>query len=262
MQGKKSSDKILNQLLLPSSSHNRRLDRPGDLRVMQILSAFPSNKIQLLNGTIMIPIPPEDARALGLRVPGSENSSIGSSTPSSRSSAHSSTPSTRGKRLNNDVNKSSKDLKRQRNVDVNGTKRPPDSKQERKVQRTAASEKLSNFHAKLERGLRSISNRTKIRRKVDSETAKVIKLPCNLSPVPFSGTDGPSLGSSFRKNLSCQEEKSDKLGKESSSKSMRQLFSMADSWSNDSMISHSDSCACCHSREPCPLHRTDVHDGE
>nr|KAF7435986.1 hypothetical protein H0235_004177 [Vespula pensylvanica] len=55
-----------------------------------------------------------------------------------------------------------------------------------------------------------------------------------------------------RKPVAKELDKSDKLGQEASSKSMRQLFSVADSWSSDSVVSHSDSCTCCHKKEQCP----------
>lgn len=57
-----------------------------------------------------------------------------------------------------------------------------------------------------------------------------------------------------RKPMAKELDKSDKLGQETSSKSMRQLFSIADSWSSDSVVSHSDSCTCCHDNESCPVH--------
>lgn len=59
-----------------------------------------------------------------------------------------------------------------------------------------------------------------------------------------------------RKPAAKELDKSDKLGQEASSKSMRQLFSVADSWSSDSVVSHSDSCTCCHKKEQCPVHGT------
>ncbi|XP_076628132.1 uncharacterized protein LOC143345159 [Colletes latitarsis] len=219
---------------------NRKLDRPTDPKTMQLLSAFPNHNIQYVNGTVMIPVPPEDAKALGLRVPESRNSSVGSNSTTSRSSTR---PS--GSRT---VRKSSNDVKRSSKA----TRKPQDPKEERKTQRTVASEKLSNFHAKLERGLKSISCRTKTRRKDGSETSRTSDRSSKLSP-PLNGADR----SSRRNPSTCQEDKSDKIRAEPSSKSMRQLFSMADSWSSDSMISHSDNCACCHNREPCPLHGTD-----
>ncbi|XP_014608193.1 PREDICTED: uncharacterized protein LOC106788956 [Polistes canadensis] len=77
----------------------------------------------------------------------------------------------------------------------------------------------------------------------------------------------PSIVKTFNRNIKLDEsmtikkkrmakelDRSDKLGQESSSKSMRQLFSIADSWSSDSLVSHSDSCTCCHKKELCPIH--------
>ncbi|XP_015189832.1 PREDICTED: uncharacterized protein LOC107073651 [Polistes dominula] len=77
----------------------------------------------------------------------------------------------------------------------------------------------------------------------------------------------PSIVKTFNRNIKVDEsmgigkkrmpkelDRSDKLGQESSSKSMRQLFSIADSWSSDSLVSHSDSCTCCHKKELCPIH--------
>ncbi|XP_076232861.1 uncharacterized protein LOC143178213 [Calliopsis andreniformis] len=259
MQSNQSSDKTINQLLPPRPPPSRRLDRPGDLKAMQLLSAYPNNNIKLVNGMLMIPIPPEDAKALGLRVPTSDDYSLRSCSTTSRSSSYSS--KIVGKRLIAE-DKSNKDLKHHRNVDVKTTQKVTDLKQEQKSQRSSpTSEKLSSFHAKLERGLRSISNKTKARRKVDPETAKAFDLPSNFSPAAFSGTNNNSTAKGLKKSpLSCQEGKSGRHGKELHSKSMKQLFSMTGSWSNDSMISHSDSCACCHGREPCPFHDNDPLD--
>ncbi|KAK0097364.1 hypothetical protein PV326_002229 [Microctonus aethiopoides] len=39
---------------------------------------------------------------------------------------------------------------------------------------------------------------------------------------------------------------------EPASKTLRQLYSMADSWSSNSVVSQSDSCTCCHSKLHCP----------
>ncbi|XP_043258438.1 uncharacterized protein LOC122400828 [Colletes gigas] len=192
---------------------------------------------------------PEDAKALGLRIPESRNSSVGSNSTTSRNSARPS-GSRAVRKLSNDVKRSSKELKQPRNTDTKATKKPQDPKEERKTQRTVASERLSNFHAKLERGLKSISYRTKTRRKDGSETSKASDRSSKLSP-PLDRVDRSSGSPS-----SCQD-KSDKIRADPSSKSMRQLFSMADSWSSDSMISHSDNCACCYNREPCPFHGTD-----
>lgn len=248
MQASQNFDKTVDRLLPPKPHRNQRLYRPGDLKIMQLLSVYPDNKIEVLNGMIMIPIPAEDAKTLGLRVPDSENFSAKSNSSSSKSSAHLSNTKYVGKRSNDDT-RSKKDVKRHRNVDVSvkATKKQPDLKQERKAQRTPTLERLSNLHAKLERGLKNISNRTKTRSKVGPDSAKESS---NLNSTTIRGY-GRSSGRSLKKNSASQE---DKLRKESSSKCTKQLFSMADSWSSDSIISHSDNCACCHSREPCPFH--------
>lgn len=244
MQAGQNFDKTVDRLLPPKSHRNKRLYRPGDLKIMQLLSAYPDNKIEVLNGMIMIPIPAEDAKTLGLRVPDSESFSAKSNSSSSKSSAHLSNTKYVGKRSNDDTKK---DVKRHRNVDVNvkATKKQPDLKQERKAQRTPTLERLSNLHAKLERGLKNISNRTKTRSKVGPDSTKESNNSTTIRGY------GRSSGRSLKKSSTSQE---DKLRKESSSKCTKQLFSMADSWSSDSIISHSDNCACCHSREPCPFH--------
>ncbi|XP_043804072.1 uncharacterized protein LOC122720973 [Apis laboriosa] len=218
MQASQNFDKTVDRLLPPKPHRNQRLYRP------------------------------EDAKTLGLRVPDSESFSAKSNSSSSKSSAHLSNTKYVGKRSNDDT-RSKKDVKRHRNVDVNvkATKKQPDLKQERKAQRTPTLERLSNLHAKLERGLKNISNRTKTRSKVGPESAKESS---NLNSTTIRGY-GRSSGRSLKKNSTSQE---DKLRKESSSKCTKQLFSMADSWSSDSIVSHSDNCACCHSREPCPFH--------
>ncbi|XP_054006459.1 uncharacterized protein LOC128891184 [Hylaeus anthracinus] len=256
MHVNQTPNKAPDQLAPQRLPRSRRLDRPVDPKAVQLLAAFPNHNIQLVNGTVMIPIPQEDARALGLRVPGiqeSRNSSLGSSSTSSRNSGCPSSSKALGKR-SNDGRKSSKDLKHRRNVDTNATKKLQDLKEERRNQRTV--EKLSNFHAKLERGLKNISYKTKTRRKVGSETTKTCD-QSRLNPTALSGAARSLAGGKSRNSPLCQEDKFHKLEKQPSSRSMRQLFSMADSWSSDSVTSGSDNCACCHSQEPCPLHGFD-----
>ncbi|XP_029033120.1 uncharacterized protein LOC114871425 [Osmia bicornis bicornis] len=252
MQANQSSDKTVDRLIPPASHRPRRLDRPGDLKIKQLLSTFPDNEIQLLNGTLMIPVSAEDARSLGLRIPDLDSFSVDSNSTSSKASALSSVKS--AKRSNEEDNKSRKDVKRQRNADGKGVKRRQDGKQERKAQRTATIERLSNFHAKLGRGLRSISNRTRPRQKLRSEIVKE-----NDDKSNADGSARSSIGGRFKRKLNNRDKKSDGLKKDSMT--MKQLFSMAESWSSDSMVSDSDNCACCHTKEPCPLHRNEFFDG-
>ncbi|OAD53338.1 Protein sickie [Eufriesea mexicana] len=239
----RSFDKTNNRLLPPKSSRNQRLDRPGDLKNIQLLSAYPDSKIKIINGLIMIPIPPEDARALGLRAPDTDNSSVKSNSALSKSSANVANSKTLRKKTD-DEDKSKKEVKRNRNVDTKTPKKVLDLKQERKAQRAATLEKLSNLHAKLERGLKNISNKTKTRPKGRSDSVKDSNnTTSNPSPIPnpnatgFRGTGRSTISSKFRKNSSSQEDKQEKLRKESSSKSTKQLFSTTESWSSDSVDS-------------------------
>ncbi|XP_047344118.1 uncharacterized protein LOC124946837 [Vespa velutina] len=80
----------------------------------------------------------------------------------------------------------------------------------------------------------------------------------NITPKTFYRNINVGESSTIRKKPTAKElDKSDKLiGQEASSKSMRQLFSIADSWSSDSVISHSDSCTCCHNEESSPVRET------
>lgn len=146
----------------PPRSRNRHLDRPRDLKAMQLISTYPDRNVQIVNNTMMIPLPPEDARALGLRVPETENSSIGSRSTSSRNSAG---PSRTTRNCSNE------NLERhQTTVDAKPVNKL--LKEKRKTQRNLVSGKLSNIHARLERALKSIPGRTKTGRKVGSKTAK------------------------------------------------------------------------------------------
>ncbi|XP_026667202.1 uncharacterized protein LOC113463992 [Ceratina calcarata] len=250
MQTNQSLNRTVDRLLPPKHpTHNQRLERPGDMKFMQFLSAYPDNKAQLVNGMIMIPIPPEDAKALGLRVPDSDNFSMKPNSTSSRSSAELSSSRSRRKRSNDDT-KSKRDQKRHHNTEVKLTKKLLDLKQEQKAQRAPTLERLTNFQAKLERGLKNISHKTKVRPKANSYGEKDSDVLQSNAPRRRLLAAGKQKKSSS----SSHDEKPGKLKKESSSKSTRQLFSTAESWSNDSVVSHSDNCACCHSREPCPFH--------
>nr|XP_012136816.1 PREDICTED: uncharacterized protein LOC105662018 [Megachile rotundata] len=204
MQGTKNSDK-------PGDlSSTRRGRRPSDQR--KLLS---DKQIQSVNGKI--------PASRSHRVSDSDSYSIESKSTSSKGSALS------GKSLKRSTNEDSKDVKRQRNVDTSG------SGKDRKAQRTATMERLSNFHAKLGRGLKSISDRARPRQKIRPENG------------------------ARRFKVNGREEKSDELKKDSMT--MKQLFSTTESWSSDSVVSESDNCACCHKKEPCPLHRNYFFDG-
>ena len=216
----------------------RRLSRPADAKLAQLLSAYPENEnVKVLNGVTMIPVPPEDARALGLRVPDESNAT--------GSSAHLSTSKSLKKRSNDDNNNDGsiewRDVKRCQNANARREERSrklaKHPKKERKAQRTTvAMDKLCSLQARLERGLRSISNKTKTRPKVRADATKDLDSPRS------------------RNDPSCSRE--DKRRREPSSVSTKQLFSLTESWSSDSVVSRSDNCACCHGQEhPCPLHQ-------
>lgn len=194
---------------------------------------------------------PEDAKALGLRVPpDADNFSMKSNSTSSKSSAQLSSSRSRRKRSNDDT-KSKRDQKRHHNINgVKLTKKLLDLKQEQKSQRAPTLERFTNFQARLERGLKNISNKTKARPKANSNGGKDSD---NSHPnAPRRRLSG--AGRQRKGSTSSQDEKPGKLRKEPSTKSTKQLFSTAESWSNDSVVSHSDNCDCCHSREPCPFH--------
>ncbi|XP_078036839.1 uncharacterized protein LOC144469959 [Augochlora pura] len=215
---KRNLDKLVTQLLPPKLSANRRLDRP------------------------------EDAKALGLRIPpDSENSSLESDSSSSKNSAATSGSKIDGKHTS-DASRSNRVHGRHRHVEVKATRKLQDLKREEANEREQAMKKLNSIHAKLKRGFRSMSYK-KTNRFDDSEEPKAAECSYNVGPAAvLKGSNRPPIAGKFKKNLSNgQENKADRDKRES--KSMRQLFSMADSWSTDSIISHSDSCPCCHSRE-------------
>ena len=245
-----SFERTIDRVLLRKS--RRRVSRPADAKLAQ-LSAYPENKVKVLT---IIPVPSENARALDLRVPEEESSD---GLKSNRSSARLSiSRSSKVKKRSNDDNEfTTRDVKRYQNVDVRREERSrklaKSPKEERKgTQRIATMDKLSSLQAKLERGLRNISNKTKARAKVRSDAPKDFSGSSNMSPIA-RGSGRPI--STMRKNPSSSRE--DKR-RESSSVSTKQLFSLTESWSSDSVISRSDNCACCHSQEPCPLHGSDI----
>ncbi|XP_033333637.2 uncharacterized protein LOC117224642 [Megalopta genalis] len=231
----------------------RKLDRPGDSMSSRLISAWFDNDARLVNRTIMIPIPPEDAKVLGLRIPDSENSSsLESNSSSSKNSTVPSGSRTDGKYAN-DAGRSSRVLGRRRNADVKATKRLQDSKREEEAnEREQAMKKLNGIHAKLKRGLRSMSYK-KTNRLDDSEVPKAPECSHNVGPAAAlkGGNHRPAISSKFKKSLSNSRKDETREDKKESNaaKSMRQLFSVASSWSTDSIVSHSDNCPCCHSRE-------------
>ncbi|XP_076658652.1 uncharacterized protein LOC143362406 [Halictus rubicundus] len=259
MQNKRNVNKPMRQLAPPKVSPKRRLDRPADLQASQLMSLLSDNNAQLVNRTIMIPIPPEDAKALSLRIPESENTSVGSNSSSYRNSALSSGSKIAGKR-SNDTNRSNKVLRHPRNVEVvKPMTKLQGLKENEASEREQATKKLSSFQARLKKGLKKISYR-KANQIDDLEDTPECSYKGDLSCV-LNGSNRPSIGSKLKKNLpNCQEDKADKLKKESGSMSMRQLFNIADSWSTDSIFSHSDSCPCCHTREVRHSHATDFVD--
>ncbi|CAL7947148.1 unnamed protein product [Xylocopa violacea] len=203
---------------------------------------------------------PEDAKALGLRAPDSDNASLKSSSASSRSSARLSVSKYVRKRPS-DNSKTKRDIKRQRNADAKSARKLLDLKEEQKAQGVAALGTLSNLQTKLERGLKSISNRSKARAKGRLDTKKELDISAGLNPSGFRSPRRSSINGKPRRNsLPSEEGKVGKAKKES--KSTKQLFSTTESWSNDSVVSHSDNCACCHSREPCPFHGSESYDGK
>ncbi|XP_031834330.1 uncharacterized protein LOC116427744 [Nomia melanderi] len=259
MQSNRNFDKTINQLLSPNPFSNRRLNRPADLKATKMLSALSNGNAQLVNRTIMIPIPLEAAKVLGLRVPELENSSTGSNSSPSKSSTVSPVSKITKKR-SNDANQSDKSAKRHRNMEVKATKKLRDLNEEQSSDGAQPTKNLSSFHAKLKKGLKNISYKRTYRRN-DSEDAKVPESSFRLSPVALNESNQSSINGRLRKNVSnYRKNLADRLEEDSNTKSMKQLFSMADSWSNDSMISHSDSCPCCHNRELRHFHTTDFVD--
>lgn len=118
--------------------------------------------------------------------------------------------------------------------------------------KTIAKTFMRNYNCELERELRSISHKPSPNVKSRLEPNK------NLLPVTLVNAGGAlgigGLRAADKNNIARHDDKSDKP-QDPSAKSMRQLYSMADSWSTDSVVSHSESCPCCHNNEPCPIHR-------
>ncbi|XP_076755206.1 uncharacterized protein LOC143425990 [Xylocopa sonorina] len=204
---------------------------------------------------------PEDAKALDLRVPDSENASLKSNSTSSRNSARLSVSKYVRKRPNDD-SRTKRDVKRHPDAETKATTKLLDPQEERKASGGAALGTLGNLQTKLGRGLKSISNKSKARAMARLETKKGLNSSAGLNPSSLGGARRLSIGGkkARRNSLSSEEGKTGKAKKES--KSTKQLFSTSESWSNDSVVSHSDNCACCHSREPCPFHGCEPNDGK
>ncbi|XP_015599292.1 uncharacterized protein LOC107269678 [Cephus cinctus] len=186
----------------PGYNKGRRLDRPGQVNdnARLLMSEHQGEILPNSKFPIIIPIPPQDARALGLRIP--ERDSVTRDTG----------------RMNS-----------------KNSKLPPESSR--------------SFQAKLERGLRSLTSR-------NTDRKSNLEQHRNLLPSFLTNAGGNlGIGNAARSIKKSNElvDSSDKPS-DPGSKSMRQLYSMADSWSSDSVTSHSDSCTCCHGKEACPIH--------
>lgn len=121
-------------------------------------------------------------------------------------------------------------------------------------------ENPKSFQARLERGLKSLTNKTaEYRRGKLKSSGKTVS--SKLTDVERTVAVGASENTSTSVDgEQCEEDTGDKMRTKPSSRSMRELFSMADSWSSDSVASHSDSCTCCsiaksnRRQPPCPVH--------
>ena len=215
----------------PAKSKDRKLPRPGDLNV-PLNDFLPGlDKIALYsNVPFLIPIPPKDAKALGLKIPEASSSKKHSFETSSKETPNSS--------IAKNSSKESKDSKNQNNS--------------KKVKKSSVGNPRS-FHATVEHSLKNLASRTARSIHISSIQSKKKK---NLASVIANAGGTNHIGRLKRPKPKAANESdtSDRLSKEPSSKSMRQLFSMAESWSSDSITSRSDSCTCCHTSDPCPLH--------
>ena len=129
-----------------------------------------------------------------------------------------------------------------------------------------------SFQARLERGLKSLSTKTAAYRKAkikSGSSGKSMDSGLTNVDVKLYGTGG---NAGVKKNnvtkiisgTCCEEDMADKMRMKTSTKSMKQLFSKAASWSSDSVASHSESCTCCAANDnatnekrqqpPCPVH--------
>ncbi|XP_012287049.1 uncharacterized protein LOC105703318 [Orussus abietinus] len=233
------------------SSRDRRLPRPGDSARSKLAQILGIGKIiPDPNFAMVIPIPSEDARVLGLKIPEEHpskripNSSGRPPSCSSKSSASSNQP------------------KGEKSQEVKGAFSPVSGSalQRSKLQSFKEGRPIESpkgFQAKLERGLRNISNRTgSLTRKTKIEGKK------NLFPWLLTSAGGAPRPTSCKEEKPVESQEVPEVldqdtadrSTEPDSKSMRHLFSMADSWSSDSVVSHSDNCSCCHGTEKCPLH--------
>lgn len=218
-------------------SKERKLPRPGDLNA-SLNDFIPGlDKISLYsNIPFLIPISPKDAKALGLKIPEASSSKNPSSGTSSKSSTTS--KETHKSSIGKKVSKESKDSKNLKYL--------------KKGKKQFVGNPRS-FHATVKHSLKNLASRTARSIHISSVQSKKKK---NLSSVITSPGGMSAVGrlKQTRSKAVNESDTSDRLSKEPSSKSMRQLFSMAESWSNNSITSPSDSCTCCHTSNPCPLH--------
>lgn len=262
-------------LLQTTSRNNRRLERPKNIEKSVYDSWLKRGNGIIQNGIFptMIPIPPEDARILGLRIPGSETATKNNekrtkkNTEDCRTKGESSEHHSfiekqvkQGRKMNENSDSRGNRISVQ---NLNKTAKKDSKLKSTRENGALQKENLKSFQARLERGLKTITNKTagyrKGKSKSDSSGKNVTSQSTKIDPiVPDQVGKVEEIVNAT--SLKSEKDIGDKISTKTSAKSMRQLFSMADSWSSDSVASHSNSCTCCVVKDtnrrqpPCPVH--------
>lgn len=224
----------------PTKSKSRKLPRPSDLEA-SLNDFIPTLENISLNANfpVLIPIPAKDVKALGLKIP-EASSSV--KKKFSNSSSKSNTSKESG------GSKEETLIGRNNMKELDNLKELKNSKDLKKIHKKI----LKNPKSLDDTGKRSLKN-------LSSRNTRSIHLTTNKKIIPgivrnVGGNFAFGKLKQATQQGSNEPDTSDRHSKESNSNSMRQLYSISGSWSNDSVTSRSDSCTCCHASNICPIH--------
>ncbi|XP_051155311.1 uncharacterized protein LOC127277908 [Leptopilina boulardi] len=229
----------------PTKSKSRKLPRPSDLKP-SLNDFLPGLKNISLNSNfpVLIPIPPKDAKALGLKIPEASSSlkkNFSNSSSKSNTSKESCCSSSK---------EDPKTLIGKNNLkELENFK---DSKNAKDLAKKTHKTIAKNPKSLEDTGKRSLKN-------LSSKNTHSIHLSTNKNiTTGIVRNNGGNIAIGKLKHAMPQgvneSDTSDRHSKEPNSNSMRQLYSISDSWSSDSVTSQSDSCICCQASNLCPIH--------
>lgn len=243
----------MDQKKRPTESKSRKLPRPSDLK-SSLNNFLPGIENISANSKfpVLIPIPSKDAKALGLKIP--EASSLLKKKLSSKCNSTSKGGGSRGSCCSSSSSRSSSCSKEDPKTligknylkELENYKDSRNSKDfTRKIHKTI----VKNPRSLEDTGRRSLKN-------LSSRNTRSIHLAPNknFTNAIVRNIVGVARMKQAKLGNFNEPDTSDRHSREPNADSMRQLYSISDSWSSDSVASESDNCTCCHASNPCPIH--------